>query len=216
MKDIGILILTYNAPSYVKETLDTLHNVTNPEDLKRCEIVVWDNNSEKETQDLLKDYLKKGYIDKLKLSDRNLLFAGGNNEASKLVNSDAKYYLLLNSDIKIKDPDWLRYLLQIKKDGNFGGISYGFCKTPDRCDGYCFLIDKTLYDKYMLDTSFQWWWGVTKLQSQIVKEGINLLGLTHHNHILYHYGGKSGDAFKTAKGLNTKREYILKWFKSSS
>ncbi|MDE6717330.1 MAG: glycosyltransferase [Muribaculaceae bacterium] len=212
MKDIGILILTYNAPQYVKETLETLHNVTDPEDLKRCEIVVWDNNSEEETKRILKEYQQKGYIDKLRLSDENLLFAGGNNEASKLAGPDVKYYLLLNSDVRIKDPKWLKYLLDIKEDGNYGGISYGFCKNPDRCDGYCWLVDKPLFDRYLLDTAFQWWWGVTKLQSQMITEGINLLGLTHHDHILHHYGGKSGDAFKVAKGLHTKREEVIKWF----
>lgn len=216
MKDISILILTYNAPMYVKETLETLHRVTNPEDLDKCEIIVWDNNSNKETKDIILELHTKKMIDKYHFSKTNLLFAGGNNEAAKLANPNSKYYLLLNSDIRIKNKNWLSYLFQEMRKNNLAGISYGFCKNPNRCDGYCFLIEKELYDKYQLDTEYQWWWGVTKLQAEILKTGRNLMAIYHHNHILYHYGGKSGYTYMDAKGMSTKITDIVRWFSNST
>lgn len=215
MVDISIIILTYNAPKYVRETIETLNNVTDAQMLKRCEIIVWDNNSNEETKQLLINLKDQGKIQKLQFSKDNLLFAGGNNEASKLASPDSKFYLLLNSDVKIKDRNWLLYLLQNLERGKHAGISYGYCKNPDRCDGYCFLVDRKLYDKYKLDTAYQWWWGVTKLQAQILHEGYTLLAFRHHNHLIYHYGGKSGNAFQNAKGMDTEVDEVMQWFKST-
>ena len=52
-KEISILILTYNAPEYVKKTIESLNNVTDKELLKKCEIIVWDNCSDSTTKNLL-------------------------------------------------------------------------------------------------------------------------------------------------------------------
>ena len=214
-KDISIIILTYNAPDYVKESIETLNTVTNRAILERCEIIVWDNNSNEETKELLLSLREQGYIDKLHFSEKNLLFAGGNNEATKLADPSTKYYLLLNSDIRVVDPRWLSFLLKAVEKGKYSGASYGFCKRPNRCDGYCFLIKRNLYDKYQLDTEFQWWWGITKLQAQIMRDGHSLLAHRFHNHILVHYGGKSGDAYKNAKGMDIDITDVIKWFQSS-
>lgn len=214
-KDISIIILTYNAPEYVKETIESLNNVTDQAILDRCEIIVWDNNSNVETKELLISLNEKGYIDKLHFSEKNLLFAGGNNEATKLADSSSKYYLLLNSDIRVVDPQWLSFLLKEVEDGEYSGVSYGFCKKPNRCDGYCFLVKRNLYDKFQLDTAFQWWWGITKLQALILREGHSLLAYRCHNHLLVHYGGKSGDAYKNAKGMDIDITEVIQWFQSS-
>lgn len=214
-KEISILILTYNAPEYVKKTIESLHQVTDKETLNKCEIIVWDNASEQPTRDLLKQLKDDGLIDKLELSTENLLFAGGNNAAAELAATSSKYYLLLNSDVLIKDKNWLTRLIgEVGKD-NVVGASYGLCKHPIRCDGFCMLIDRHLYDKYKLDTEFQWWWGVTQLQAQILQDGFSLKAFYHHNHILYHYGGKSGNAFKSAKGMNTSVHEVMNWFRSA-
>ncbi len=214
-KDVSIIILTYNAPKYVRETIETLNNVTRPAVLDRCEIIIWDNNSNDETKELLISLKEQGYIDKLHFSEENLLFAGGNNEATKLADSSSKYYLLLNSDIRVVDSQWLSFLLKAVENGKYSGASYGFCKRPNRCDGYCFLVKRELYDKFQLDTAFQWWWGITKMQAQILHDGHSLLAYRCHNHLLMHYGGKSGDAYKNAKGMDIDIRDVVQWFQYS-
>lgn len=215
MKEISVIILTHNATKYVKETLETLNEVTEPEYRDKIEIIVWDNASQSETLDLLHDLSERGYIDKIFYSKENLFFAGGNNRASKLASNETKYYLLLNSDIRINDPQWLRILMNAKKEGSYAVASFGACENPPRADGYCFMIDKSLYNKYMLDETFQWWWGITKLQAHILQENKNILGFQNHNSLLFHYGGKSGNDFYKAKGINTDINEILSWFISS-
>lgn len=215
MKEISVLILTHNAPKYVEETLATLNEVTPKETRDRLEIIVWDNASEPSTTELIKKLRDKGYIDKLSLSDKNLLFAGGNNRAAELASSETKYYLLLNSDIRINDPQWIDILLNAKNAGNYAAASYGACKNPNRADGYCLLVDKELYDQYKLDEQFQWWWSVTKLQAQILQHGSNILAFKNHDKILLHYGGKSGHDFVNAKGMDADASEILSWFQNS-
>lgn len=89
------------------------------------------------------------YIDKLVFNTDNSLFAKGNNIASSLSDKSTKYYLLLNSDIEIRNYDWLDKLLAIHPVE--GGISsYGFVKSePKRADGYCMMIEKI----YMINTN---------------------------------------------------------------
>lgn len=215
MKEISVLILTHNAPKYVEETLVTLNEITPEKVREKLEVIVWDNASESSTIELLKVLRDRGYIDKLRFSEKNLLFAGGNNKAAELASPETKYYLLLNSDIKINDPQWVDILQNAKKAGNYAAVSYGACKKPDRADGYCLLIDRELYDQYKLDEQFQWWWSVTKLQAQILQHGGNILAFKNHDKILLHYGGKSGHDFVNAKGMDADATEIISWFKNS-
>jgi len=210
--EISILILTHNAPDYVAETIETLNDVTRKSTRNRMEIIVWDNDSNIETQQLVKQYKSKGYIDKLHLCNSNLLFAGGNNRASKLASESSKYYLLLNSDVCIKDPDWLDILINACSKG-YSAVSYGVCDNPVRADGYCLLIDRKLYDKFQLDENYQWFFSVTKIQAQIMGEKRGkILAFRNHDKLLKHYGGKSGNDFKGAKGMDTEFNEITKWY----
>lgn len=217
MIKVSILILTHNAPRYVDETLKTLNEVTSQDSLDDVEIIVVDNASDTETKSILERLKSVGYIDKLFYSPQNTFFAGGNNLAAKLASNSSKYYLLLNSDVKIKDKFWLKSLLKYKVSSEkYGAVSYGYCTNPSRADGYCFLIDKELYDKYQLDENYQWWWSMTKIQAEIMKEGYSILAIDNHDDIIYHYGGKSGKSFLAAKGMETQRDEILSWFDNST
>jgi len=213
---ISVLILTHNAPRYVEETIVTLNEVTRPEERNIMEIIVFDNASDEETKRILYGLKERGYIDKLQLSEINTLFSLGNNLASNLASKESNFLLLLNSDIKINHPDWLYQLLKYKKTGNYNVISYGYAGGPSRCDGYCFLIDKNLYDTYKLDESFEWWWGITKIQAELLKDGYSILAIKNHNKYLYHYGGKSGLDFDKAKGMNTEIKEVLSWFQNNT
>lgn len=205
---VSILMLTYNAPKYVKESILTLKENTKNVDY---ELIVLDNHSKFMTRRLLKKLEKKGLMDKLILSDKNLLFAKGNNVAFEAA-SDSEYILLLNSDVKINSSNWLETLLKIHPKE--GGISaFGVVDSePIRADGYCLLIDKNLYEKYKLDETYEWWWGVTKLESMVLKEGKKIVAVRNHEEFIHHYGGKSGKGYKNAKGMDADRNEVKKWF----
>lgn len=121
---VSILMLTHNAPKYVWESIVSLkENTKNVE----YELIVLDNHSKFITRMLLKNLKsKKGLIDKLIMSDKNLLFAKGNNVAFESA-SNSDYILLLNSDVRINSKDWLDTLLKIHpRGGDFSLWSCGF------------------------------------------------------------------------------------------
>lgn len=215
MKDISVLILTHNAPKYVRETLETLNEVTRREDRERMEFIVWDNASEQETKELLIELKGKTYVDKLYFSDENLLFAGGNNACAKLAAPESKYFLLLNSDVRIVDKNWFKNLFQAKEKGNYTIAAYGCCDCPKRVDGYCLLIDRSAYEQNLLDEAYQWFWAVTKLEASILKAGHDILGFYNHDNMLIHYGGKSGTDWSKAKGMETELSEVISWFDHS-
>ncbi len=211
---VSILILTYNAPEYVYKTLKSLRKT----DYDNYEIIVFDNNSRIFTKLLNLYALKKNWMNRLIFSPKNILFSPGNNEVFKNISEDSKYTLLLNSDIEIKDKNWLKKLIEIHK---YGATSYGVCvNEPIRADGYCFLVDTELYRKYKLDEDFEWWWGLTKFQAEILeKEHCEIKAVRNHNNIIVHFGGGSRKGFfntkdlKKAKGLDLEIEKVKEWFK---
>ncbi|WP_418718742.1 glycosyltransferase family 2 protein [Candidatus Allofournierella merdipullorum] len=206
---VSILMLTHNAPQYVKESIETVRSKT--EGIS-YELIVVDNASGLRTRNLLKKFYREGAIDKLLMSKQNLLFAKGNNVASGLCSADSDYILLLNSDVRINNPYWLRNLLSVHPKE--GGISaYGLVTNePIRADGFCLLIDRSIYDRYKLDDSYAWFWGVTKLESIVLRQGMKVISVKDYENMLHHYGGKSGRAFRHAAGMNTDIEQIRNWF----
>ena len=205
---VAALMLTYNAPKYVLESIQGVHGKTNTEgiDLK---LIVVDNHSRRITRLLVRLLKSIGWIDTLYLNRENSLFAGGNNIAAKLVDDQVDYFLLINSDIRINDRDWLQKLVSIHKRGV---TAFGVASGPDRADGYCYLIDADLYRKYPLDEQYQWWWGITKQQALVLKDH-SVQAVRHHEKWLHHYGGKSGHGFKDAKGMDIERKLVEGWYK---
>lgn len=209
---VSILMLTHNAPKYVYQSIKSLTKTINVD----YELIVVDNASNFINKILISWLSKKGYIDKVHFNSYNSLFAKGNNLAGKLASEDSDYFLLLNSDIQINNPLWLSRLLEVHPAG--GGISsYGaVMKAPIRADGFCMLINKNLYLKYGLDENFAWWWSVTKLQSEILKEGKKILAVKCHEEYIHHFGGKSGKGFKDAAGMDVKLDEVKTWFNKGS
>lgn len=205
---ISIIMLTYNAPRFVEHSIMTLTKNTKGVDY---ELIVLDNNSRMKTKKLLLKLQSKGYITKVILEDRNTFFAKGNNTASKLCAEESTHILLLNSDVEICDKYWLKNLLDKHERG---AISYGVCEGEPhvRADGYCFLIDKDLYLKYKLDEQFEWWWSVTKLQAQLLKDMYVVKAIKEHDKQLLHYGGMSGKAWKSSKGMQVEGQEVKEWF----
>jgi glycosyltransferase involved in cell wall biosynthesis len=203
---VSILMLTYNAPEYVQISIRSVVEQTAGVDY---ELIVVDNASQPETRTLVAGLHEKGWVTRLRLMDYNSLFAEGNNIAAALAAEDASHFLLLNSDIEVKDPRWLEQLLKVHKRGI---TTYGVAEDPPRVDGYCLLIDADLYKLHPLDEGHQWWWSVTKQQAAILNEGYSVQGYCQHEQYLHHFGGKSGSAFKSARGMSVTREEVRQWF----
>lgn len=205
---VSIIMLTHNAANYVKRTINSIKEHTNNVDY---ELIVVDNASKFGTRRLVKKMKKIGKIDKLILNKSNLLFAKGNNVGSESVSEECTHILLLNSDVAIKNDLWLEKLISICPEG---GISaYGtVLSEPIRADGYCMLLKKELFFKYKLDEKFEWFWSITKLQSQALRDGEKVVAVENHEEMIHHFGGKSGNAFRYAEGMNTEMQEICNWF----
>lgn len=184
---VSIIIVTFNAVRHCRITLNSLSRTRGVD----YEVVVVDNNSRWLTKLYLLWARFRGKINSLCLLDRNTLFAGGNNIGAGLVSPDATHFVLLNSDVRIMDPLWLRKLVDIHSSGV---TSLGVVEDPviPRADGYCFLIDRELYLKYGMDENYKWWWGITKLQAEVLRGGDSVTAVRSHDDLLIHYGGKSG------------------------
>lgn len=205
---VSLLMLTYNAPRYVAKSIVGIKKTRQVD----YELIVIDNHSKIKTRALLIVLRLLGYIDKMYFNKENALFAKGNNLASTLTSTNSTHYCLINSDIDVRNPMWLSKLCSLHPEN--GGISaFGaVLSDPVRADGYCMLIDKFLYDKYLLDEQFEWWWSVTKLESQVLKDGYQIVAVRNHEKYLHHYGGASGNGFANAKGMDIGIDEVKSWF----
>ncbi|MDO5156768.1 MAG: glycosyltransferase [Eubacteriales bacterium] len=201
MKKYSVIILTHNSSEYVKITLESLQISSNRQEMS---IIVWDNASDEETKDVIYQCYKKGYCEHVVFYGENVLFAKGNNMASKLADIDSQYIVLLNSDVEIRNPDWL---VKLSAQHKKGISSYGLCVTAELAivaDGYCMLVDKELFDRYGLDEDYAWWGGLSRLEAGVLSQGYSVIAIKEHDDLIYHFGGKSGDGWKNAKGMDDK------------
>lgn len=209
---VSIIILTHNAPVYVNLVLSSLQMTEN----KDYEIIVVDNASDMETKCILWEKYRDGLIDKLLFLDNNTFFARGNNIGASLASSKSEYLLLLNSDVEIKSPLWLDKLLDLYTSGNCRAVSFGYGMTGggyNIADGYCFLVDKKLFDKYKISEAYEWWYGLALLETQILRKGFSIKAVNNFEKYIIHYGGKSGDAWKQAKGMDVSTDLYDRWLK---
>jgi glycosyltransferase involved in cell wall biosynthesis len=202
-------MLTHNAPDYVRISVESLRALT--QDV-RYELVVVDNASGPETVALLRQLKAQGLVDRLHLSSVNTLFAEGNNIAARMADVRSTHFLLLNSDVEVHAPLWLRELLDLHQAP--GIAAYGVVAHPPiRVDGYCLLIDAPSWrERGGLDEGFQWWWSVTKLQAGMLADGLPVRGIYAHDDRLVHFGGRSGDAFRGAQGMSATQKEVESWF----
>ena len=199
-------MLTHNAPRYVDLSIRTVARHTRN---VNYELVVVDNASGEPTKDLLKRLQKEGLIHNLTFLSYNSFFAEGNNIAARKAANDSSHLLLLNSDVKIKDPTWLSNLLAVHQPGI---TTYGLSENPLRVDGYCLLVDAALYRDTLYDEAHQFYWANTKFQAALLAQGYSVQGYAEHERYLHHFGGKSGKDYKTAKGLFLSQEEIADCF----
>jgi hypothetical protein len=184
---VAIVVVSYNATGYARRMLSGL----------RARLY-WT------AQKLL------GRINRLALLDRNTFFAEGSNVGVALAPRDATHVLLLNTDCEVLDPNWLRRMLEVHKEGATG-LRYVTSGAWPRADGFCLLVDRHCWEDG-LDEQYQWWWSITGLEARLLRQGLSVQAVRDYADILVHHGGKSGKAFKTAKSGDTSPEVIAGWF----
>ena len=206
--EVSLVIVVHNAFRYCVRLLRSLPRTRDV----RYEVVVVDNKSRLPTRLLLVLAALLGRIHRLCLLDRNTLFAEGNNIGVAAAARDAPLVLLLNSDVEVRDPRWLRRLVDAHRPGV---TSLGFTDARDipRADGYCFLIDRGVFEAHGgLDEAHQWFWGITKLQASVLRDGLSVQAVREHDDLLVHFGGKSGSGHKGAAGMDAQTDDIRSWF----
>ena len=104
MCKLAIVILNWNGAAMMRKYLPTVIECSKHDGV---EVIVADNASTDDSVDMLQTEFPSTRIIRL---DRNYGFADGYNKALKQV--DAEYYLLLNSDVEIRQKDWTAPMLQ--------------------------------------------------------------------------------------------------------
>ena len=216
MKKVSILMLTYNAPAFVKHSIKTLKeftdvNVDPSENGYSYELIVYDNCSEQKTKDVLKHLDRKGMIDSLVFSDQNYYFVAGNNKAFEYAAPESDYILLLNSDIEIRNSQWLSGMLKAHKRGI---TACQVCSETDyRPDGWCLLGDKDLYEQFRLDEErFTWFGSIADFASRVMKAGYSVQTIRNYGEFIRHFGGSSEIRSDIAKASQQDSAGIDSWF----
>jgi GT2 family glycosyltransferase len=108
---VSVVIINFNGRKYLEQFLPSLLLTTYP----GMELIVADNASSDDSLGFLRDHYPHIRVIQLK---RNHGYAGGYNEALKLVKSD--YYVLLNSDVQVT-PGWMEPIIELmEKDQSIG------------------------------------------------------------------------------------------------
>ncbi len=111
MKQAAVVILNWNGKKFLEEFLPSVIKYSSD----AADIIVADNASEDDSV----DFLKKNFPQvKIILNEQNYGFAEGYNKALSKV--EAKYYILLNSDIEVSK-DWIEPVIScMEKDEKIG------------------------------------------------------------------------------------------------
>jgi GT2 family glycosyltransferase len=176
------------------------------------DVVVVDNHSRWPTRLVLLWNMLRGRINRLCLLDENTLYARGNNTGGGVVPTACTHVLLLNSDVRIRRPGWLRALLDVHQRGSTGLGVVTVTETTAWADGWCLLIDADLFQTYRLDERFEWYFSPARLQANLLRDGYSVRAVARWWPYIRHFGHGSGPAPRGARGMDTTPAEIETWF----
>lgn len=139
MNDLALVILNYNGVSFLEKFLPKVIKYS-----PGVNVYVADNLSTDESVSFLRDNFPSI---NLIINSENGGFAKGYNDALKQI--DAKFYLLLNSDIEVTE-NWLNPLLDVMKDESVAGcqpkvLSYTKRDTFEHAGASGGYLDRNYY-----------------------------------------------------------------------
>ncbi len=155
---VTIIIVTFNTLEYVKTCIESILANT----AAHHEIIVVDNASAAPTRDYVASMAEQDKIIAI-LNDENRLWSAGNNQGLQAASKDSQFLLLLNSDVKVLRPTWLKRLqrpMHLYPQVGISGTQYNFFyyrPNYGAIDGCCFMIRKPLLDQVgLLDENYPW------------------------------------------------------------
>jgi GT2 family glycosyltransferase len=115
---VAMVVLTYNQKKMLEETLDSVINKTK---YKNYKIFLVDNGSEDRHDLMVKKKFPKVDVTR---NEKNLGFSKGNNIGIKKALREYKpeYFLLLNDDMEISDPNFLNKMLKVAERDKKVGV----------------------------------------------------------------------------------------------
>ena len=204
---VSIIALIHNEDlKYINILLDSV----NTTEEVSYELIVVDNDSNKEVKNLLFERFLAGDISKLHLSSCNHHFAAGNNIGVKLSSPTSSHVLLLNADIQVKNPLWLKEMLEVHELGITATCICDLNKKLERVSGWCFLMDRHIYiEQDGLDEAFPFWGGITILQRRVLDAGLRVAGIQKYDSFIHHFGQKSGHMPLKLKPCTSKLSHLF-------
>lgn len=124
MNTTTIIIISYNSAKFISECLTSIFKA---DGIDNAEVVVWDNNSQDKTKEIIKNKFPKA---RLLECDENLGFGSAINQVVKRI--DSQYIVLVNPDTQVES-NWLSGLLEtFKNNKKVGAVN---SKTKIVIDG---------------------------------------------------------------------------------
>lgn len=224
---VSIIILNYNHPEIIDVCLRSLEITEGV----NYEVVVVDNGST-EGRDAIQEHALRGRIDTVVWSETNRMFSGGNNLGFSAANPESEFVLLLNSDVGILRPDWLRKLVAwadgtieyrpsiwglkptVPDPGPRDIVSAGFAwdpaVQPSQCrpEGFCCLIRRSAWRD--LSTDFPWHYGFEEAIALSVRAGAKCGVLSQYPPYFVHREGASAGGAPTI--VQKRTPDIPGWF----
>lgn len=221
-----IIVVVHNQYNYIKKCLESVF-----ENTSNFNVYIWDNASDKKTENYLKKISKNKKNIFLHRSEKNLGFIIPNNKMVKKCSSD--FIILLNSDTQVLR-NWDNVLigfLKRNKDvslvGYEGGLLNKDGKGVDVCSGYnadyicgyCMCFSKKTYDQFGLfdEKNIKFAYCEDSDFSLRLRDKNKKIYACYSKDMVLHFGGKTSSNVvdkKLSKKIKNNMNYLKnKWSK---
>lgn len=227
--DVSIIVLNYNHPEVITRLLKSFPMTSGVS----YELVVVDNGSQPAVVEMLKGFHADGTITTLVPEPVNHFFSEGNNIGVRHSNPESRYILLLNSDMEILHPEWLKKMTewmegtpeicpytwsdkaQPPSPGPRDVVSYGWSWDADvpgcaRPEGSCCMIRRTMWREISPDFPFHS--GIEEMLASIARDGGIVGSLSQYAPYVHHHGGGSEAPLMRNQIVNKRVANMKEWW----